>query len=147
AVEPFLRETPTLTLGCLTRFLLGKLAGTGFCRRPLLTLALCRGRSRSLGLQPAALSGEPLLLGSPRLPGGLFPGKLLGLLTLEALARGALLGFLPGPSLPLLFRDPGAAIGLSFVAAQQVAAVGGIDLSDADLPAHLARRIHRRRGL
>jgi len=46
--------------------------------------------------------------------------------TLEALARGALRGFLPGPSLLRLFRDPGAAVGLSFVTAQQVAAVGGI---------------------
>src|SRR5205085_7851241 len=64
AVEPFLLETPTLTLGRLTRFLLGELAGTSFCLRPLLTLALFLGLAGGLGLQPAALGGEPLLLGS-----------------------------------------------------------------------------------
>src|SRR2546422_1065915 len=133
-----LRETPTLTRGCLTRFLLGALAGTGFCLRPLLTLALFLGLARGLGLQPEALGGEPLLLGSPLLPGGLllgsqllpgglFPGKLLGALTLEALARGALLGFPPGPGLPLFFRDLGAALGLS------------------DLTAHQQRRLERQR--
>src|SRR2546422_4948667 len=138
-----LRETPTLTRGCLTRFLLGALAGTGFCLRPLLTLALFLGLARGLGLQPEALGGEPLLLGSPLLPGGLllgsqllpgglFPGKLLGALTLEALARGALLGFPPGPGLPLFFRDLGAALGLSDLTAHQVAAVG-IDGSAAVL--------------
>src|SRR5690606_12310965 len=103
--------------------------------RPLLTLPLFLGLARGLGLQPAALGGEPLLLGSPlggeplllgstQLPGGLFPGKLLGALTLEALARGALLGFPPGPGLPLFFRDLGAALGLSDLTAQQVTAVG-----------------------
>src|SRR5437773_1007107 len=118
-------------LGCLTRFLLGALAGTGFCLRPLLTLALFLGLARGLGLQPVALGGEPLLLGSPRggeplllgsplLPGGLFQGKLLGALTLAALA-------------------------LSDLTAHQVAAVG-IDGSAAVLLAHLARRIHRRVG-
>src|SRR6267143_977913 len=143
AVAPFLRETPTLTLGCLTRFLLGKLAGTGFCLRPLLTLALFLGLARGLGLQPAALGREPLLLGSPLLLGGLFPGKLLGALTLEALALGALLGFPPGPGLPLFFCDLGTALGPSDLTAHQVAAVG-IDGSAAVLLAHLARRIHRR---
>src|SRR5688572_14879144 len=77
AVEPYLLETPTLTLGCLTRFLLGALAGTGFCLRPLPTLALFLGLARGLGLQPAALGGEPLLLGSPLLPGGLLLGSPL----------------------------------------------------------------------
>ena len=155
ALEPFLRETPTLTLGCLTgfllgtlarltRFLLGTLAGKGFGRRLLLPLALYLGLARGLGLQPAALGSEPLLLGSPLLAGGLFPGKLLGALTFEALARGALLGFLPGLGLPLFLRDPGAALPLSDLTAQQVGAIG-IDLSAAVLLAHLARRIHRRR--
>src|SRR3989475_12063749 len=99
------------------------MAGTGFCLRPLLTLALFLGLARGLGLQPAALSGEPLLLGSPLLPGGLFPGKLLGALTLEALARGALLGFPAGPGLPLFFFELGAPLGLSELNAHQVAAV------------------------
>src|SRR5919109_780975 len=131
------------------------LAGAGFCLRSLLTLALFLGLARGLGLQPAALGGEPLLLGSPLLPGGLFPGKLLGALTLEALARRALLGFLPGPGLPLFgfppgpglplfFRDLGAALGLSDLTAHQVAAVGD-NRSAAVLLAYLARRIHRRR--
>src|SRR5258708_10816680 len=100
-------------LGCITRFLLGALAGTGFCLCLLLTLALFLGFARGLGLQPAALGGEPLLLGSPLLPGGLFPGKLLRALALEALARGKLPRFPPAPGLPLFFRDPGAALGLS----------------------------------
>src|SRR5688572_18016830 len=104
AVEPFLLETPALALGCLARFLLGELAGTGLCLRFLLALALLLGLARGLGLQPAALGGGPLLLGRPRsgeprllggprggeprllgsplLPGGLFPGKLLGALPL-----------------------------------------------------------------
>src|SRR5213078_3944063 len=116
----------------------GKLAGTGFRLRPLLTLALFLGLARRLGLQPAALSGEPLLLGSPLLPGGLFPGKLL-----EALTLGALLGFPPGPGLPLFFFELGAPLGLSELNAHQVAAVH-MDDSGADLPAHLARRIHQR---
>ena len=47
-----------------------------------LTLALFLGLARGLGLQQAALGGEPLLLGSPLLPGGLFQGKLLGAFTL-----------------------------------------------------------------
>src|SRR5205085_2888862 len=85
-----------------------------------------------------------LLLGSPLLTRGLFLGKLLGALTLEALARGALLGFPPGPGLPLLFRDLGAAFGLGDLAAHQVAAVVN-DRVKAVLLAHLARRIHRRR--
>ncbi len=155
AVEPLLLETPTFTLGCLARFLLGALASTGFCLRFLLTLALFLGLARGLGLQPEALGGEPLLLGSsqlreplflgsPLLAGGLFPGKLLGALTLEALALGALLGFPPGPGLPLFFGHPGAALGLSDLTASQVAAVG-IERSAAVLLAHLARRIHRRR--
>src|SRR5687768_14156493 len=154
AVEPFLLETPTLTLGGLARFLLGAqarltgfllgaLAGTGFCLRLLLTLALFLGLARGLGLQPAALGGEPLLLGSPLLPGGLFPGKLLGALTLETLALGALLGLPLGPGLPFCFGDLGAALGLSDLTAHQVAAVVN-DRSAAVLLAHLARRIHRR---
>src|SRR5207248_10542807 len=83
-----------------------------------------------------------LLLGSPLLPGGLFPGKLRGALTLEALALGALLGFPPGPGLPLFLRDPGAALGLGNLTAHQVAV--GIDGFGALLLAHLASRIHRR---
>ena len=155
AVGPFLLETPALTLGCLTgflrgalarltRLLLGALAGTGFGLRLLLTLALFLGLARGLGLQPQALGGEPLLLGNPLLAGGLFPGQLLGALTLEALARGALLGFLSGPGLPLFFRDLGAALGLGDLTAHQVAAAG-IDRPAAVLLAHPARRIHRRR--
>src|SRR5688500_3262525 len=157
ALEPFLRETPALARGCLPRFLLGEQAGTGFCLLPLLTLTgLCRellltlalflGLARGLGLQQAAFGGEPLLLGSARLPLGLFPGKLLGPLTLEALALGALRGFLPGPGLPLFFCGHGAALGRADVAAPQVAGAGGIDRSAAVLLADLARRIHRRRG-
>src|SRR5688572_9459502 len=153
---PFLLEAPTLTLGCLPGFLRGALPGKGFCRLLLQTLALLLGFERGLGLQPAALGGEPLLfgspqlresllLGSPRLPGSLFQGKLLGALTLEALARGALLGFLPGLGLPLFLRGPGAALGLRDLTAHQVAAVV-IERSAAVLLAHLAGRIHRRRG-
>src|SRR5580765_2247936 len=126
------------------RFLLGALAGTGFCLRPLLPLALFLRLARGLGLHLAALGGEPLLLGSLLLTRGLFQGKLLGALTLEALKRGALLGFPPGPGLPLFFCDPGAALGLSDLTAHQVAAVVN-DRSGAILLAHLARRIHRRR--
>src|SRR5258708_14252017 len=107
-------------LGCITRFLLGALAGTGFCLRSLLTLALFLGLARGLGLQPAALSGEPLLLGSPLLPGALFPGKLLAALTLHALARLALLRFPPRPSPPLFFFEFGAPLCLSDINAQQV---------------------------
>src|SRR5207247_6880031 len=105
--------------------------------------ALFLGLARGLGLQPAVLSGEPLLLGSPLLPGGLFPGTLLGALTLEALACGALLGFPPGPGLPLFFFALGAPLGLTDLCAPPVAAVH-MDGSGADLPAHLARRIPRR---
>src|SRR6185369_8281819 len=88
AVGPFLLQTPALTLGFLTRYLLGDQARTFFClgllptralffRQLLLTQALFLGLARGLGLQLAALGGEPLLLGSPLLAGGLFPGKLL----------------------------------------------------------------------
>src|SRR5688500_5772958 len=155
ALGAFLLQTPTLARGCLTRFLLGALArltrlllgeleGTGFRRRLFQTLALFLGLAGGFGLQPAALGGEPLLLRLAQLAGGLFPGELLGALTLEALARGALLGFLAGPGLALLFRGPGAALGLGDLAAHQVAAVG-IDGPAAVLLAHPARRVHRRR--
>src|SRR5262249_58304134 len=90
--------------------------------------------------------GEPRLLGGPPLPGRLFPGKLLGALTLEALALGALRGFLPGLGLPLLFRDHAAALALADVTAQQVATAVGLDLFRAVLLVHLALRIHRRDG-
>jgi hypothetical protein len=150
-----LLETPALTLGFLTRQLLGDLAGAGFFRQLLLTQALFLGLARSLGLQPAAFGGEPLLLGLafggesrllglPRLPGGLFPGKLLGALALEALALGALRGFLPGLGLPLSFRGHAAALALADVTAQQVATAVGLDLFRAVLLVHLALRIHRR---
>ena len=66
AVEPFLLETGTLARGGLARFLRGALAGQGLCLRLLPTLALFLGLARGLGLQPAALGGEPLLLGLAR---------------------------------------------------------------------------------
>src|SRR5262245_54315936 len=138
AVVLRLFDAPTLALGCLACFLLGAQAGSF----PLLTLALRLGLARGLLLQPAALGGEPLLFGSPRLPGGLFPGKLFGACTLGPFARGALLSFPPGPGLPLLFRGPGAALGLCELAAHQVADVGVIDRPAAVLLADPARRIH-----
>src|SRR5438477_327015 len=52
-------------------------------------------------------------------------------------------GFPPGPGLPLFFFELGAPLGLSELNAHQVAAVH-MDDSGADLPAHLARRIHQR---
>src|SRR2546429_2821579 len=51
----------------------------------------------------------------------------------------SLLGFPPGPGLPLFFFELGAPLGLSELNAHQVAAVH-MDDSGTDLPAHLARR-------
>src|SRR5687768_6048830 len=50
ALGPFLLETPALTRGCLTRFLLGALAGEGFCLLLLPTQALFLSLARGLFL-------------------------------------------------------------------------------------------------
>src|ERR1043165_1632619 len=150
------RSTLALTLGCLARFLLGEqagtffrlrllLTGTFFFRQLLLAQALFLGLARGLLLQPAALGGEPLLLGSLRLPRGLFPGELLGALTLGLLARGALLGLPAGLGLAFFFRGQGATLARAELTAQQVATAVGLDLFRAVLLVYLALRIHRRR--